>query len=106
VLSVFVSSVGGFIFYRISEEKLFPKTFSYVMGGAVCCLLSFGISAYFALVQWLYVRLLARLLVYVLFLVVSQRKEFNPVTKKNVLYFFGGILTYFIVSAIIRLFLK
>jgi len=73
VLSVFVSAVAGFIFYRFSEEKLFPKTLSYVLGGVVCFLLSFGISAYFGLVQQLYFRLIIGLVVYVLFLVVSQR---------------------------------
>lgn len=71
VLSAFVSSVGGFIFYKLSNKFLFPKGFSYILGGIVSLLLSY----YFVLKSaslWLLYGLIIGLLLYILFLVLSN----------------------------------
>lgn len=73
-LSAFVSSVGGFIFYKLSNKFLFPKKLSYILGGVVSLLLSYSFALLFIL-PLLFYGLLIGLAVYILFLVLSEKKS-------------------------------
>jgi hypothetical protein len=47
VLAVFVSALGGFTFYRVSDKKFsLSKTISYLLGGIVSILLSYPITKF------------------------------------------------------------
>ncbi|ARF13280.1 hypothetical protein SporoS204_03245 [Sporosarcina ureae] len=72
VLSIFVSSVGGFIFYKLSYKFLLPKTISSVLGGILTLLLSYLFVMIFIEVNLLYGAIIA-LAIYIWFLKIPER---------------------------------
>ncbi|PIC71212.1 hypothetical protein CSV77_04035 [Sporosarcina sp. P16b] len=71
VLSVFLSSVGGFTFYKLSYKYLLPKTISSVLGGILTFLLSYLFVMIFIEVKLLYGTIFA-LAIYIWFLKIPE----------------------------------
>ncbi|MYL56738.1 hypothetical protein GLW20_04450 [Virgibacillus halodenitrificans] len=72
VLLIFVSSVGGLIFYKLSYKFLLPKTLSSILGGVVTLLLGYQITMLFVVYSLLYGILIA-LAVYIWFVAISNK---------------------------------
>lgn len=73
VLSIFVSSVGGLVFYKLSYKFLLPKAISSVLGGIVTLILSYLLVMVFIEPQLLYGTIIA-LAIYIWFLKISGKQ--------------------------------
>jgi len=72
VLIIFVGSIGGLIFYKLSYKFLLPKNISYILGGVVSFLLSYQVVI-FHMTQELLFGVLIALVFYILFLILSEK---------------------------------
>ncbi|WP_019376144.1 hypothetical protein [Virgibacillus halodenitrificans] len=72
VLLIFVSSIGGFVFYKLSYKFLLPKTLSSILGGVVTLLLGYQITMLFVVYSLLYGILIA-LALYIWFVAISSK---------------------------------
>jgi len=74
VLSAFVSSVGGFVFYKLSYKFLFPRALSCILGGIASLHLSFSVALMFGMVSLFY-GLIIGLTIYFFFIVLSRKES-------------------------------
>src|SRR5699024_7391607 len=74
VLLSFVSSVGGFVFYKLIYMFLFPRTLSYILGGIASLLLCFSVAVMFGMVSLFY-GLIIGLTIYIFFIVLSRKES-------------------------------
>src|SRR5699024_11777528 len=70
VLIIFVGSIGGLIFYKLSYKFLLPKNISYILGGVVSFLLSYQVVI-FHMTQDLLFGVLIALVFYILFIILT-----------------------------------
>ena len=72
LLMIFLGSIGGLTFYKVSYKFLFPKNISYILGGIVSLLLSYQVVI-IVMAQELLFGVLVVLIVYIIFVVISKK---------------------------------
>lgn len=74
LFQLFISAVGGFVFYKVSSKFLFPNNLSTVLGGVLSLLLGYSIIFIFP-EPWLIYGVVVGLIIYILFVRLSRQNS-------------------------------